>query len=80
MADGRHLENRPYLRNVSTDLCEIWHDDAYWASIGCLSQTNQRRAQRVPAVPGIVRDKQERSELDPSEHALATFTPARIIN
>jgi len=46
----------------------------------CLSQTNQRRAQRVPAVPGIVRDKQERSELDPSEPALATFTPARIIN
>ena len=23
--------NRPYLRNGSTDLREIWHGDAYWA-------------------------------------------------
>ena len=26
------IENRPYLRNGSTNLREIWHDDAYWAS------------------------------------------------
>ena len=26
------IENRPYLRNVSTDHREIWHNDAYWAS------------------------------------------------
>ena len=26
------IENRPYLRNGSTDLHEIWHGDAYWAS------------------------------------------------
>jgi len=26
------IEKRPYLRNGSTDLREIWHDDAYWAS------------------------------------------------
>ena len=25
------IENRPYLRNVLTNLREIWHDDAYWA-------------------------------------------------
>ena len=26
------IENRLYLRNGSTDLREIWYDDAYWAS------------------------------------------------
>ena len=26
--------NRPYLRNGSTDLREIWHDDALWPSEG----------------------------------------------
>ena len=25
-------ENRPYLRNGSTDLRKIWYDDAFWAS------------------------------------------------
>jgi len=32
MADSCHLENRRYLRNGSTNLREIWHDDAHWAS------------------------------------------------
>ena len=26
------IENRPYLRNGSTNLHEIWRDDTYWAS------------------------------------------------
>jgi len=26
------IENRPYLQNGSTDLREIWHDNAYWTS------------------------------------------------
>ena len=26
------IENRPYLRNGLTDLREVWHADAYWAS------------------------------------------------
>ena len=26
------IEIRPYLRNGSTDLREIWHDGAYWAT------------------------------------------------
>jgi len=26
------IENRPYLGNGSTDLHEIWYDDAHWAS------------------------------------------------
>jgi len=32
MAAILKIENRPYLLNGLTDLCEIRHDDAYWAS------------------------------------------------
>jgi len=26
------IENRPYIWHGSTDIREIWHGDAYWAS------------------------------------------------